>query len=151
MLVLDCRFAARDLPEKFVGTKLKFGIGVTVILASLASLAWVGVRDSKTYYHTISELSALQPKELHERMRVSGNVDAGSIQRRTGVVQFVLVEEGHKLTVSYVGADPLPDNFQDGSEALCEGKLASDGQFQAESIQSKCASKYEAAPTAGKS
>lgn len=133
-----------------MNTKIKFGIGVGIILVSLAALGWVGVRDSKTYYHTISELNALQSSELHQRMRVAGNVDPGSIQHMTGQTQFMLVEEGKKLQVTYVGQDPLPDTFKDGSDALVEGRMGSDGRFVAESLQSKCASKYEAAPTAGK-
>ena len=132
-----------------MGTKAKFGIGVGIIIFSLASLAWVGVRDSKTYYHTISELSALQSKELHQRMRVAGNVDTGSIQHISGRTDFVLIEQGRKLPVSYVGADPLPDTFKDGSEALVEGRLGTDGHFVAEAVQAKCASKYETAPTSG--
>lgn len=136
--------------ESSVSTKLKFGIGVGIIIASLVALGWVGVRDSKTYYHTISELNTLKSGDLHERMRVSGNVDGGSIVRLTGQTQFMLVEEGKTLPVTYVGADPLPDTFKDGAQALVEGKMGSDGRFVAESVQSKCASKYEAAPTAGK-
>ena len=133
-----------------MNTKIKFGIGVGIIIASLAALGWVGVRDSKTYYHTISELSTLKSADMHQRMRVSGNVDGGSIVRLTGQTQFMLVEEGKTLPVTYVGADPLPDTFKDGAQALVEGKMGSDGHFVAESVQSKCASKYEAAPTAGK-
>ena len=57
--MLDWRFPASEGWAKIVNTKLKFGVGVGIIVASLASLAWVGARDSKTYYHTISELSAL--------------------------------------------------------------------------------------------
>jgi cytochrome c-type biogenesis protein CcmE len=132
-----------------VSTKAKFGIGVGIIIFSLASLAWVGVRDSKTYYHTISELAGLQSKELHQRMRVAGNVDAGSIQHAAGRTDFVLIEQGRKLPVSYIGADPLPDTFKDGSEALVEGRLGTDGHFVAEAVQAKCASKYETAPTSG--
>jgi cytochrome c-type biogenesis protein CcmE len=133
-----------------VSTKLKFGIGVGIIIASLAALGWVGVRDSKTYYHTISELNTLKSGDLHQRMRVSGNVDGDTIVRLTGQTQFTLVEEGKTLPVTYVGAEPLPDTFKDGAQALVEGKMGSDGRFVAESVQSKCASKYEAAPTAGK-
>jgi cytochrome c-type biogenesis protein CcmE len=51
--------------------------------------------------------------------------------------------------VSYVGNDPLPDTFVDKSQALVEGSLARNGNFVAERVQAKCASKYEAAPNAG--
>jgi cytochrome c-type biogenesis protein CcmE len=130
-----------------VSTKTKFGVGVGIIVLTLASLAWVGARESQTYYHTISELSTLHGAQLHQRMRVSGNVDNGSIAHLPGRVDFTLVEEGHTLPVSYVGTDPLPDTFKDGAQALAEGKLMPDGRFVASSIQAKCASKYEVAPT----
>lgn len=128
-------------------TKAKFGVGVGIILVTLVTLGWVGVRDSKTYYHLISELPKLKSGELHQRMRVSGNVAAGSIQHLPGHVDFVLVEENQKLAVSYTGSAPLPDTFKDDAQALVEGKLGADGKFTAEQVQAKCASKYEVAPT----
>jgi len=64
----------------------------------------------------------------------------------TGRVDFVLLEEGKSLPVSYVGTDPLPDTFVDNSQALVEGKVMGDGRFVAERVQAKCASKYEAVP-----
>jgi len=124
----------------------KFVIGSAIILVTLFSLAYVGYTESKTYYHTISELVTLHGSALQERMRVSGNVRPGSIAHRDGRVDFVLEEQGKALPVSYTGTDPLPDTFKDGSQALVEGRLMSSGQFTAEQVQAKCASKYEAAP-----
>ena len=123
----------------------KFGIGIGVIVISLACLAWLGYGESKTYYHTIAELQNLQGNQLSHRMRVGGTVAAGSIRRFTGRVDFVLEGEGKSLPVSYVGSDPLPDTFVDKSQALVEGR-PTDGRFVAEVVQAKCASKYEAAP-----
>ena len=116
-------------------------------MATLLALAYVGYTQSKTYYHTISELSTLSAPELHQRMRVSGNVRSGSIVHRDGRIDFVLDEQGKALPVSYVGSDPLPDTFKDGAQALVEGRLQPDGAFTAEQVQAKCASKYEASPT----
>jgi cytochrome c-type biogenesis protein CcmE len=79
-------------------------------------------------------------------MRVSGNVRAGSISHLDGRVNFVLEEDGKDLPVSYVGADPLPDTFKDGAQALVEGRLMPQGQFVAQQVQAKCASKYQASP-----
>ena len=123
----------------------KFGIGISVIVISLACLAWLGYGESKTYYHTIAELQSLRGTQLSHRMRVGGTVAAGSIRRFTGRVDFVLEGEGKSLPVSYVGSDPLPDTFVDKSQALVEGR-PTDGRFVAEVVQAKCASKYEAAP-----
>ena len=124
----------------------KFGIGISVIIVSLAFLAWMGYGESKTYYHTIAELQALHGADLSHRIRVGGTVSPGSIHKYTGRVDFVLQEEGKTLPVSYVGSDPLPDTFIDKSQALVEGRPASDGRFVAEQVQAKCASKYEPSP-----
>jgi cytochrome c-type biogenesis protein CcmE len=126
--------------------KAKFGIGIAVIVVSMAALAWLGYGESKTYYHTIAELPSLQGSARAHRLRVGGTVEPGSIKRAPGRVNFVLLGEGKTLPVSYVGSDPLPDTFVDKSQALVEGSLASDGSFVAEQVQAKCASKYEAAP-----
>lgn len=124
----------------------KFGIGIGVIVISLASLAWLGYGESKTYYHTIAELQTLHGADRSHRIRVGGTVAPGSIHRMTGRVDFVLEGEGKALPVSYVGNDPLPDTFVDKAQALVEGRPAADGRFVAEVVQAKCASKYEAAP-----
>jgi cytochrome c-type biogenesis protein CcmE len=124
----------------------KFGIGIGVIVVSMAFLAWLGYGESKTYYHTLAELDTLKGSARTERMRIGGTVQTGSIHRMTGRVDFVLEGEGKSLPVSYVGSDPLPDTFVDNSQALIEGRPGADGRFVAEHIQAKCASKYEAAP-----
>jgi cytochrome c-type biogenesis protein CcmE len=126
--------------------RAKFLIGSGIILVTLISLAYVGFTQSKTYYHTISELGTLHGPALHQRMRVSGNVRAGSIEHVTGRVDFVLEEQGRSLAISYMGRDPLPDTFKDGAQALVEGRMTPDGRFKAEQVQAKCASKYEATP-----
>jgi len=129
-----------------VKKQAKFGIGIGVIVISLASLAWLGYGESKTYYHTIAELQTLNGADRSHRIRVGGTVAPGSIHRMTGRVDFVLEGEGKSLSVSYVGNDPLPDTFVDKAQALVEGRPAADGRFVAEVVQAKCASKYEAAP-----
>jgi len=129
--------------------RAKFGVGVGIIVVTLSALAWMGARESKTYYHTVAELSSLDATALRQRIRVGGDIEAGSIQRLAGRVDFVIKAEGQSLPVSYVGRDPLPDTFRDGAQALVEGRAMPDGRFVAEQVQAKCASKYEAAPYEG--
>jgi cytochrome c-type biogenesis protein CcmE len=124
----------------------KFAIGIGIIVVSMAGLAWLGYGESKTYYHTLAELDTLKGSARTQRMRIGGTVQAGSIHRTTGRVDFVLEGEGRSLPVSYVGSEPLPDTFVDNSQALIEGRPAGAGRFVAEHVQAKCASKYEAAP-----
>lgn len=129
-----------------VNARKKFVIGSFVIIATLIVLAYVGYTQSKTYYHTITEVQGMHGSILEQRMRVSGNVKDGSIQHVDGHVDFVLEESGKTMPVVYTGTDPLPDTFKDGAQALVEGHVASNGHFQAEQIQAKCASKYQATP-----
>lgn len=124
----------------------KFLIGGGIIVATVVWLGWVGVSESKTYYFTLQELTTLNASQARHRLRVGGDIRAGSIQRLPGRVDFVIEQEGRSLEVSYVGRDPLPDTFVDGAQALVEGKRMPDGRFVAEKVQAKCASKYEAVP-----
>lgn len=126
--------------------RAKFGVGIGVIIVALAFMAWLGYGESKTYYHTIAEYQTLSGSARDHRMRLAGTVAPGTIKRSTGRVDFVLEEQGKTLAVSYIGTEPLPDTFIDKSQALVEGRPGSDGQFVAEHVQAKCASKYEAAP-----
>jgi cytochrome c-type biogenesis protein CcmE len=136
----------QDLQVLAMKKQMKFGIGVGIIVISMGFLAWLGYGESKTYYHTIAEIETLRGSAAAHRMRVGGTVQPGSIHHVTGRTDFVLLGEGKSLPVSYVGSDPLPDSFVDNSQALIEGNLAAGGRFQAEHVQAKCASKYEAAP-----
>ena len=129
-----------------MNTYAKFGAMVVVIIGVLAWLAMGGINDSKTYYKTIAELGQMGDQAKGRRIRVGGDVQAGSIIRNGAEVTFVMHQEAKTLKVVYNGNDPLPDTFKDGAQALADGKLGPDGVFQASKIQAKCASKYEAKP-----
>jgi cytochrome c-type biogenesis protein CcmE len=109
-------------------------------------LAAAGMKENKTYYKTISELGQMGNQAYGQRLRVGGDIEAGSIHRVGQEVQFVLVQDKRRLKVAYTGRDPLPDTFKDGAQALADGKLDTDGVFRTKQIQAKCASKYEAKP-----
>src|SRR5215471_6113611 len=126
--------------------QFKFGVGISVIVVSMGFLAWLGSGESKTFYHNIAGIETLKGSAAAQRIRVGGTVQPGSIHHVTGRTDFILLGEGKSLQVSYTGSDPLPDSFIDNSQALVEGRLTANGQFNAEHIQAKCASKYEAAP-----
>jgi cytochrome c-type biogenesis protein CcmE len=128
------------------GKKWKFGIGIGVILAVVAWEAVSSFPDSKMYYVTVSELT--QGQKARHHVRVGGVVAAGSIERHGGNVTFRLSQDAQSIPVTYIGEDTLPDTFKDGAQAIVEGNYVANGQFRAEKIQAKCASKYQAAPGA---
>lgn len=124
--------------------KLKFGIGIGVILVVVAWEAISGFQQSKTYYVTVDEI--ISGKTARHRIRVGGMVEQGSIERRAGTVTFRLTQNAKSVPVTYVGTDTLPDTFVDGAQAIIEGDYTPGGEFRADKIQAKCASKYQAAP-----
>ena len=124
--------------------KLKFLIGSVIIVAAVAWLGFSGFDESLAYYKTVDELKLMKDDAYNKRLRVAGNVVAGTIERVPGAVKFKLEQKGQVLTVSYIGRELLPDTFKDGAQALAEGHLTKAGEFEASKIQAKCASKYEA-------
>jgi cytochrome c-type biogenesis protein CcmE len=124
----------------------KFAALIVVVIGTLVWLATAEMKENQTYYKTIVELGQMGQNAHGKRLRVGGDVEAGSIQRVGHQVQFTLCQESTKLRVAYTGTDPLPDTFKDGAQALADGKLGPDGVFMANRIQAKCASKYEAKP-----
>ena len=124
----------------------KFAALIALVIVVLVWVGWKGTAETKTYYKTIGELNQMGPRAYGQRLRVAGDVASGSIQRVGGGVEFVLEQDKTTLKVVYTGADPLPDTFKDGAQALADGKLDKDGVFRAARIQAKCASKYESKP-----
>ncbi|MBB6143857.1 cytochrome c-type biogenesis protein CcmE [Silvibacterium bohemicum] len=130
---------------------LRVAAAVVIILGTVVYLAVSGAKSNKSYYVTIGEMRAMGSKAYTRHLRVAGNVAPGSVERSGSKVNFVLVEQGHRLTVNYLGDDPPPDTFKDDAQALAIGTLGRDGVFQATQLQAKCASKYAPANKPGAS
>lgn len=124
--------------------KIRFAAGFVVIVGAIFYLALSGFQEGKAYYRTLEELDALGPSADGKRLRVAGIVTDGSIERTGAEVRFQLEQEHRRLLVRYTGEEPVPDTFKGGVEAVIEGERLSDGSFEADQIQAKCASKYEA-------
>ncbi len=122
---------------------------MVLIVGSLVWLAVGGIRDTKTYYKTIPELEQMGTTAHGKRLRVGGDIQPGSIVKGGSQVAFVLHQGAKTLKVVYTGSDPLPDTFRDNAQALADGSLGANGVFEANKIQAKCASKYEAKPPQG--
>ena len=126
------------------GNRIKFGLGIGLILAAVVWLGFSGFQEGKSYYVTLDELSKMGDQAYNVRLRVAGDVEDGSIIQEGNGTAFKLVQEQSELSVRYIGTDPLPDTFKGGAQAVVEGVYDRNGTFKAEFVQAKCASKYEA-------
>jgi cytochrome c-type biogenesis protein CcmE len=122
----------------------KFLLGGAVVVAALSWLGFVGFQESKSYYITVDEFSAMKNDLQGKTLKIAGDVVEGSIERSGPGLEFVITHSGKNLKVRYVGRDVLPDTFKGGSKAVVEGTLSEDGVLLARHIEAKCASKYEA-------
>ena len=125
--------------------KRTFIIGGIVIILAIAYLGYVGFKSSAVYYYTVGEVSDMKDDLNDKSFRINGYVAANSITQNTEEqsLEFVIVDldESENLPVIYQGI--VPDTFKEDMEVVIEGKLNSNGIFQANSILTKCPSKYE--------
>ncbi len=121
--------------------KRRFLIGGVFILIGIAYLAYTGFQGAATYYYTVNEFLDNHVSS-GKAVRVDGEVVAGSVQKGPGEleIRFVLSGGDKSLPVAYRGA--VPDAFGEGKEVVVQGQAGSDGTFQADSILTKCPSKY---------
>ena len=128
--------------------KIKFGVGIGIVVVAVLILVVQGytTKEAVAYSKRVAELKRMGDKAVGLPLKVSGKLKEGSIRRDGVELRFVLVEGAEELPVHYIGRDPIPDTFRDDMDAdvVVTGRLTPDHVFQAERIQAKCASKYEA-------
>jgi cytochrome c-type biogenesis protein CcmE len=113
---------------------------IALILGGLASLVVASVLvlnalDSNiALYITPSEVAAGKSPQ-GKAFRIGGLVKEGSIKRQDLTVRFVMTDTVKDIPVAYTGI--LPDLFRDGKGAVVQGKLGSDGLFQATEVLAK--------------
>ena len=119
----------------------RFVIGGIVILLAIGFLGFVGFQASATYYYTVSEFTSPETKSYDENIRISGDVQAESIEKPSALtLEFTVTEGGESLPVHYKGV--VPDTFEEGNGVVIEGYLDGDGVFQAHTVLVKCPTKY---------
>lgn len=118
----------------------KFLIAGIIIFLAVAYLGYIGFKSAATYYYMVSELLGQGSSIYGENVRVNGQVVPGSVEQKGLMLKFTLTDGGRNLPVIYQGV--VPDTFKVGNDIVVEGKLNSDGIFQAHTLMPKCPSKY---------
>jgi cytochrome c-type biogenesis protein CcmE len=125
--------------------KKRFIIVGVIALAALVYIVITAFQHGTTRYYTVSTILEQSASVAGETVRVSGGLSTITQGAGTGASrwQFVLSESGKDLPVVYQGI--VPDAFKVGNELMVEGRLDPAGVFQAQTIITKCPSKYEPA------
>jgi cytochrome c-type biogenesis protein CcmE len=125
----------------------KYKVILSVIGLSLISSFWIlwssfNPVNEKALVKFISVREILDSKNI-ERVRLGGIVADSSIivsPSNRMEVYFNIKEGASILPVKFIGA--RPDLFKHGAEVIVEGAY-SNGSFNADMLQTKCASRYE--------
>ena len=127
--------------------RLKFVVVGAFILGAISYLMFSGISDSMVYYYTVSEALDMEQELSSRGIRVSGYVQAGSIQKDNSQsqVEFLVFEKESDQILPVIYQGIIPDTFKDNAEVLVEGMYRSEeGRFHANVLLAKCPSKYEA-------
>lgn len=125
--------------------KKRFIIVGVIALAALVYIVITAFQHGTTRYYTVSTIFQQSTSVADETVRVTGVLSAITQAAGSGNTrwQFVLSEGGKDLSVVYQGI--VPDAFKTGNQLMVEGRLDPAGVFQAQTIITKCPSKYEPA------
>jgi cytochrome c-type biogenesis protein CcmE len=127
---------------------LSFVVAGIAILAAVIYLVYANTQANAVYYMTIPELKHCAICTV-QTVRVEGVVKAGSIVRddQAHLINFVITDGSQTLPVAYTGI--VPDIFRGGAQVVVEGHYSGQGAFQAQTLLTKCPSKFQSAtPTA---
>ncbi|HWH78179.1 MAG TPA: cytochrome c maturation protein CcmE, partial [Candidatus Binatus sp.] len=115
----------------------RFLIGGVIILAALSYMIYGGMKEAMVYFKMPSELRAEESSLKGKFVRMGGMVVKGSLQKDLQALtyKFDLTDGTTTFPVFFKGVPP--DLFSEGKGAVVEGRVGSDGVFQATTIMAK--------------
>jgi cytochrome c-type biogenesis protein CcmE len=131
-------------------TKTKITLGVSVVITVLGALIFVGMSSATSFYMTVDEVVEKKEEAMDKPLKVSGNIVGETVHWDPDKILLTFElegESGARIPMRYQGVKP--DTFNDGWEAIVEGRLHSDGTFEGTDLLVKCPSKYEAMEETG--
>lgn len=107
---------------------IALGVAVGLILNAFQS--------NLVFFFTPTQV-ANKEAPLNKSFRIGGLVEAGSVQRETSslTVRFRITDTATTIPVVYSGL--LPDLFREGKGIVAQGKVSTDGVFQASEVLAK--------------
>ncbi len=115
---------------------------LTIIIMSVAALGLSAAlvldafQSNLVFFFSPSQVAANEAPRGRS-FRIGGLVEEGSVKRQSDgiTVSFVVTDTAKVIPVVYTGI--LPDLFKEGKGVVAQGKLSSDGVFQADEVLAK--------------
>ena len=115
---------------------------IVFICASLAAIGlatWLvlgAFRNNLVFFYSPTQVAAKEAP-VDRTFRIGGLVENGTLKRDPDglTVRFTVTDTAASIPVVYKGI--LPDLFKEGRGCVAQGKIGSDGVFQAEQVLAK--------------
>ncbi len=118
--------------------RLYFVLLGMLVLGGATALVLTALKDNLVYFYSPSDLAA--KAVAGRRMRIGGLVEEGSVVKDGTQARFKVTDLAHDVGVRYTGV--LPDLFREGQGVVIEGRLGTDGVFDASEVLAKHDEKY---------
>jgi cytochrome c-type biogenesis protein CcmE len=119
-------------------------LGGLIIAGAIVFLLMAATPGSSGIELTMKQLVATQDQHKDDFVTVEGLLIEKSIKWNPDKIQLKFdLKDNHKniLHVTYDGVKP--DNFSEGVITILQGSPTGDNNFKAESVKTRCPSKYE--------
>jgi cytochrome c-type biogenesis protein CcmE len=127
--------------------QIKFIVGGAVVLGLIVYLIVSAISTSGAYYREVGEVLGNQAELTGKNLRVSGNIVTESIKYDPAKLDlnFKISDPANaakQIPIRFHGVKP--DQMErEGSSAIVEGTLGSNGIVEANNLLLKCPSRYE--------
>ena len=129
--------------------RIKIFCAGAIIASALVFLVVAGVKNTSMRHFTPDALIAHAQEVDNKGIQVDGLISEGTTEWDPTKFQltFAVRDRESKAEVNVLYANRIkPDNFKDGGNVFVQGKYnAAENLIVASKLQTKCASKYEAA------
>jgi cytochrome c-type biogenesis protein CcmE len=119
-----------------------------VMVTAVVGLFMVAFKEAAIYATPVDQLMESREKLAGRKVRVEGELVAGTLQKRDDPCEYRFRIHGPKSEVPVRYAQcVIPDTFRDvpagGVQVTVEGALSKAGDFEATLVMAKCSSKYD--------
>ena len=125
-------------------TLVKALIGIVLIGGGIGYFVYQAMQSSWSYYYSVDDFSDNSSAIQNHSLRIAGKVKPGTISRDLQKMNLTFTLSGSKTGIPVYYEGTVPDNFTEDREVVVEGRLDTAGVFQADTLMTRCESKYEA-------
>jgi cytochrome c-type biogenesis protein CcmE len=122
---------------------VKLLIGIIVIGGGISYFMFQAMQSSWSYYYSVDEFSSNREAMVNQSLRLAGLVKEGTVDRSIEKMRLTFALAGSETEIGVFYKGVVPDNFTEGKEVVVEGRLDGEGVFQADTLMTKCDSKYK--------